>query len=148
MRVDKADVRNDPIGSVNRFICWVFRGRRPRVLRRCVSIVFHMELPVLRYAVRLPHPYAIVITGNATIGRNVTVFQGVTIGSKRSGRRAGAPVIEDDVCIFPNAVVVGQVTVGAGAVIGPCSVVVDDVPAGATVVGNPARQLRAGTGTQ
>jgi len=111
-------------------------------------MVFHMELPVLRYAVRLPHPYGIVITGNATIGRNVTVFQGVTIGSKRSGRRAGAPVIEDDVCIFPNAVVVGQVTVGAGAVIGPCSVVVDDVPAGATVAGNPARQLSAGRGTQ
>lgn len=143
-----SDVRNDPIGSVNRLICWVFSGRRPKWLRRCVSMVFHVELPILRSAVRLPHPYGVVINANVTLGRNVTVFQGVTIGSKRTGRRAGAPVIEDDVCIFPNSVVVGRVTVGAGAIIGPCSVVIDDVPAGAVVAGNPARQVSAPSATQ
>ena len=138
-----SDVRNDSIGPVNRLICWVFMRRRQRWLKRCVSILFHVELPVLRSPLRMPHPYGIVVNGNVTLGSNVTIFQGVTIGSKRSGRRAGAPVIEDDVCIFPNSVVIGQVTVGAGATIGPCSVVVDDVPPGAVVAGNPACQISA-----
>jgi len=139
-----SDVRNDPIGPVNKFICWIYSGNRPRVLRRLVSIVFHIELPVLRHPVRMAHPYGIIITGNATLGRNVTVFQGVTIGSKRLGKRAGSPTIEDDVCIFPNAVIVGNITIGAGATIAPGAVVFDDVPAGATVVGNPAHLLQAG----
>lgn len=142
------DVRRDPIGPINRFIIWVFSGKRPRVLRRLVSILFHVELPVLQHPLRMAHPYGIIIAGNVSLGRNVTVFQGVTIGSKRDGRRAGSPVIEDDVCIFPNAVVIGQITIGVGAIIGPGSVVVDDVPPGVTVVGNPARQLHAGSGTK
>ena len=135
------DVRQDPIGPVNRFLNWVFSGNRPRILRRLVSILFHLELPVLQHPLRMAHPYGIIINSNVSLGRNVTIFQGVTIGSKRSGRKAGAPVIEDDVCIFPNAVVIGRITIGEGAIIGPGSVVVDNVPPGATVVSNPARQL-------
>lgn len=139
-----ADVRQDPIGSVNKFLNWIFSGQRPRILRRIVSILFHLELPVLNHPLRMPHPYGIIINGNVSMGRNVTVFHGVTIGSKRDGRRAGAPVIEDDVCIFPNAILIGQITIGAGAIIGPGSVVVDDVPPGATVVCDPARLLHPG----
>jgi len=142
------DVRCDPIGPVNRFIYWVYSGKRPRVLRRMVSILFHIELPVLQQPIRMAHPYGIIISGDVILGKNVTVFQGVTIGSKRYGRRAGSPVIEDDVCIFPNAVVIGQITIGAGAIIGPGAVVVNDVPPGVTVVGNPARQIHAGSGTK
>lgn len=139
------DVRCDPIGPVNRFIVWVYSGKRPRVLRRMVSILFHIELPVLRQPIRMAHPYGIIISGDVILGKNVTVFQGVTIGNKRDGRRAGSPVIKDDVCIFPNAVVIGQITIGAGAIIGPGAVVVNDVPPGATVVGNPARILHSGS---
>ena len=138
------DVRRDPIGPVNRFIIWIYSGRRPRVLRRLVSVLFHVELPVLQHPLRLAHPYGIFISGDVILGRNVTVFQGVTIGSKRNGRRAGSPVIGDDVCIFPNAVVIGRITIGAGAVIGPGAVVVDDVQPGVTVVASPARPLHAG----
>lgn len=143
MSIPAADVRNDPLGVVNRFLCWVFRAGRPRALKRLVSLFFHIELPDLRHPVRMPHPHGIVVNSGVTLGRNVTLYQGVTLGSKRYGRKAGAPVIQDDVCIFPNAVVIGSVTVGAGAVIGPCSVVIDSIPPGATVAGNPARALAA-----
>lgn len=143
-----ADFRHDPLGPVNRFIIWVFSGKRPKILRRFVSIVFHVELPVLQYPLRMTHPYGIIISSNVRLGKNVSVFQGVTIGTKREGRRAGSPVIEDDVCIFPNAVVIGQITIGAGATIGPGSVVVDDVPPGVTVEGNPARLLQARSGAK
>jgi serine O-acetyltransferase len=139
-----ADIRRNPIGPVNRFIIWVYSERRPRMLRRLVSILFHIELPVLQQPLRMAHPYGIIISGDVILGKNVTVFQGVTRGNKRDGRIAGSPVIEDDVGIFPNAVLIGQITIGAGAIIGPGSVVVDDVPPGVTVVGNPARQLHAG----
>jgi len=143
-----ADVRCDPIGPVNRFIIWVYSGKRPRILRRLVSILFHIELPVLQRPIRMAHPYGIIIDGSVILGKNVTVFQHVTIGSKREGRRAGSPVIGDDVCIFPNAVVIGNITIGSGAIIGPGSVVVEDVPPGATVVGNPARLLHTGISTK
>lgn len=135
------DVRNDPIGLVNRIICWAFTGRKPSALRRIVSTIFHVELPILSSPVRMAHPYGIIVNGRATLGRDVTLFQGVTIGSKRQGRRQGVPTIGDRVVIYPNAVIVGQVTIGDGATIGPGAVVTDDVPAGATAVGNPARIL-------
>lgn len=135
------DVRNDPLGRVNRFLCWVFRPGRPRWLRRLVGLFMHIELPDLLHAVRLPHPHGVVVNSGVTLGRNVTLYQGVTLGSKRHGNNAGTPVLEDHVCVFPNAVVVGAVTIGAGAVVGPCSVVIEDVPPGAIVAGNPARVL-------
>jgi serine acetyltransferase len=138
-----ADVRYDPIGSLNRLICWVFSGNRPSALRRLVSIIFHVELPILQHPLRMPHPYQIVVNPSAKLNKNITIYQGVTIGSKREGNKSGAPVIENDVVIFPNAVVIGGVTIGAGAIIGPNAVVVNDVPPGITVVGNPARPIRS-----
>ena len=146
--MELSDFRHDPLGPVNRFIIWVFSGKHPKILRRFVSIVFHVKLPVLVYPLRMTHPYGIIISSNVRLGKNVSVFQGVTIGTKREGRRAGSPVIGDDVCIFPNAVVIGKITIGAGATIGPGSVVVDDVPPGVTVVGNPARQLQTRNGSR
>ena len=60
------------------------------------------------------------------------------------GLRAGdvrGPTIEADVSIGTGAKLIGPVRVGAGATIGANAVVVDDVPAGATVVGVPARAV-------
>ena len=50
-------------------------------------------------------------------------------------------VIEDDVWIGYNATILKGVTIGAGAVVSPGSLVVEDVPAGVTVSGNPAKAL-------
>ena len=51
-------------------------------------------------------------------------------------------VIEDDVMIGANAVVIEGVRVGRGAVVGAGAIVIKDVPAGAVVVGNPARIIK------
>ncbi len=50
-------------------------------------------------------------------------------------------IIEDDVWIGFNATVLKGVRIGAGAVIQPGALVTEDVPAGITVSGNPAKPV-------
>lgn len=82
---------------------------------------------------RLPHNlYGIMIAPGARIGKNVRIFQQVTIGTGKTVD--DVPTIEDDVFIFPGAKIIGKVTIGKGAKIGANAVVVTDVPPYATVV--------------
>lgn len=67
----------------------------------------------------------------ARIGRNFTVYSGVTIGVLRNG----IPVIGDDVTIYTNAVVVGAITIGDNATIGALTYVAKDIPPGIKVFG-------------
>jgi maltose O-acetyltransferase len=65
--------------------------------------------------------------------------------TRRSGLEFGRPVrIGSDVWIGGGAIILPGVTIGDGAVIGAASVVTRDVAAGQTVVGNPARRVKAG----
>lgn len=86
---------------------------------------------------KLLHGVGIVINADTTIGSNVTIMQGVTIG----GTQRGIPIIEDDVIICANATVLGGVRLGRGSVVGGGAVVLKDVPPGCNVAGNPARLL-------
>jgi|WetSurMetagenome_2_1015567.scaffolds.fasta_scaffold00022_50 serine acetyltransferase len=115
-------------------------------LRALLRVVLHVEVPesAFQNGLRLVHPYNVIIHPNARIGKNVVVYHMVTLAVKKTGPHAGAPVLEDDVTIFPHAVVLGNVRVGRGAVIGAGSIVVRDVPAGASVAGNPARVVGGG----
>ena len=72
----------------------------------------------------LPHPTCLVLGSGVRIGDKVTIYQGTTIGVKNGGY----PVIEDEVTIFPGAIIVGAITVGRGAVIGAATFVDKDVP--------------------
>lgn len=87
------------------------------------------------------HPMGIVVSNRATIGTNCTLLQHVKIGEKSFGTR-GAPRIGDGVFIGAGAVIVGPVMVGSHSVVGANAVVLEDVPAGVTVAGVPARVVR------
>ncbi len=84
---------------------------------------------------RIWHFGNIFINPGVRIGANCTLRQGVTIGNRIEG--GPVPVVEDDVNFGAYAQVLGGIRVGRGARIGAMSVVLCDVPAGATAVGMP-----------
>jgi serine O-acetyltransferase len=86
---------------------------------------------------RIYHFGNIFLHRNVKIGRNCTLRQGVTLGNRHDG--GPAPILEDDVELGAYAQVLGGVRIGRGAKIGAMSVVLSDVPPGATAVGVPAR---------
>lgn len=91
-----------------------------------------------------PHPFGIVIGEGVKVGSGATIYQHVTIGGARLGDALARkyPVVGEEVVIFAGAVVVGDISVGRGAVIGANSVVTASVPDGATAVGAPARVVK------
>ena len=74
-----------------------------------------------------------VINIGAVIGEGTMIDMGAVLGGR---------AIVDDVMIGANAVVIEGVRVGRGAVVGAGAIVIKDVPAGAVVVGNPARIIK------
>jgi len=90
----------------------------------------------------IDHGMGVVIGETAEIGDDVTMYQGVTLGGTSMEKRKRHPTIESNVVIGAGAKVLGDITVGEGARIGAGSVVVNDVPENAVVVGIPARPMR------
>lgn len=80
----------------------------------------------------------IIINGQAKIGEQFFVTHGVTIGRDVRGKRKGAPVIGNRVCIRTNSTVVGGITIGDDVLIAPNTFVNFDVPSHSIVIGNPA----------
>jgi serine acetyltransferase len=89
----------------------------------------------------MPHPFGVQISPHARIGDNVKIMHDVTIGhNELSNSEVGPMIIGNNVYIAPGAKILAQrITIGEGAVIGPNSVVVKDVPAGAIMFVIPAR---------
>lgn len=87
----------------------------------------------------IDHGMGVVIGETAVIGDDVTLYHGVTLGGTSWSKGRRHPTVGDGVVIGAGAKVLGPITVGAGAKVGSNAVVVKDVPAGTTAVGNPAR---------
>ena len=76
----------------------------------------------------LPHGLnGIIISPDAKIGKNCTIYHQVTIGNDNK-KLENVPTIGDNVTIYPGAKIVGKVKVGNNCVIGANAVVVKDVP--------------------
>ncbi len=111
-----------------------------RVLKLLSQILTGIDLPCEATVGRrfcIEHFGGIIVSGDAVIGDDVTIRNGVTIGLRRKGVR-GAPVIGDGVDIGAGAVILGEINIGDGAAIGANAVVLQDVPPGSIAVGVPA----------
>lgn len=99
----------------------------------------------------IDHGTGVVVGETAIIGREVRLYQGVTIGArsipKAGERRAGKrhPTIEDAAIIYANATILGGDTIiGSGAIVGGNAWVTTSVPAGARMrIDVPARVAEA-----
>jgi serine O-acetyltransferase len=89
----------------------------------------------------IDHGMGIVIGETATVGDGCLLYKGVVLGGTSLDRKVRHPQVGSGVVIGSNACILGAIHVGNHARIGSGSVVVNDVPAEATVVGVPARVI-------
>ena len=90
----------------------------------------------------IDHGTGIVIGETTIIGKNVTLYQGVTLGAKNfryneAGRPVNQPrhpILEDGVTVYSNASILGRVTIGKGSVIGGNVWLTRSVPPGSRIL--------------
>lgn len=137
--------------AAQRFGAWRMTFRQPLraplsiiyrwMFRRCRN-VYGIELPYtvkLGRRVVIEHQGDIIVHGNAEIGDDCILRQGVTLGNMSLERRFDAPKLGRGVNVGAGAKILGAVRVGDFAAIGANAVVMRDVPAGAIAMGIPAR---------
>ena len=90
----------------------------------------------------------IVIGAHCPIGPGVVMrtanhcFEKKDVHIQKQGHQIGDIVIEDDCWIGANAIILGGVHIGKGAIIGAGAVVTKDIPSMAIAVGVPAKVLK------
>lgn len=138
--------------AVHRFGVWRM-GLKPKLIRAPFTLLYRMLFIKVRntYGIELPytvklgrrviieHQSAIVIHGHSEIGDDCILRQGVTLGNRYLDKPLDAPKLGVGVNVGAGAKIFGDVKVGDGSNIGANAVVLKDVPAGATVVGIPAK---------
>lgn len=90
----------------------------------------------------IDHGSGVVIGETTEIGDDVLMYQGAVLGGTSSEHTKRHPTIGNGVVIGANSVILGAITVGDRAKVGSGSVVVEPVPAEATVIGVPGRITR------
>jgi serine O-acetyltransferase len=113
----------------------------PRLAHRAAMAIAQVSIgdPVIvRPGVYVIHGQ-VVLDGLVEVGSGTVIGPWVTLGL-RAGNVQG-PKVGENVQIGTGAKLIGPIEVGSGATIGANAVVVDDVPAGVTVVGAPARPV-------
>ena len=90
----------------------------------------------------IDHGVGVVIGETAEVGDDVFIYHQVTLGATTSKKIKRHPTIGNGVIIGAGAKLLGPINVGKDAKIGANSVVVSDVPSGATMVGIPAKEFK------
>lgn len=118
-----------------------------RFLQLLNTIVFSVEISMdtdIAGGLFIPHSFGIVI-GASKIGKNATIYQGVTLGAKNLDvpfSHVNRPVIGDNVTIASGAKVLGGITVGNNVTIAANSVVIKNFEDYCVIGGIPAKVLK------
>ncbi len=138
--------------AIYRFANYAYAGHPPALLRLPFKLfalllfklcVVFMEMDLDPQATIGPGLYighigGVHINPGAILGRNCDLAHRVTIGASAMGR-SGIPVLGDEVYIGTGATLVGKIKIGDGAKIAANTLVITNVPPGATVMGVPGR---------
>ena len=87
----------------------------------------------------IAHGIGIVIGHKVSIGKNCSIYQGVTLGGnlnkekKYNGRIITQPVLLDNVSVYSNSIIIGPVVIGENTTIGAMTLVTNDIPANSIV---------------
>jgi serine O-acetyltransferase len=93
----------------------------------------------------IDHGMGVVIGETAEIGDDVLMYHGVLLGGTSLEKKKRHPTLGNNVVVGAGASILGAIQIGDGARVGAGSVVIHDVPPGATVVGVPGRISKGGT---
>jgi serine acetyltransferase len=92
----------------------------------------------------LPHPVGIVIGYKVEIGKGCKIYHNVTIGTKDTNdfKNGTYPKIGHNVIIYPNCIILGDISIGDNSIIGAGSIVKESVPANSVAAGNPSKIIK------
>lgn len=90
----------------------------------------------------IDHGSGVVIGETAELGRDVTLYQGVTLGGTSLERGKRHPTLEDGVIVGAGAKILGPIVIGRDARVGSNAVVLKEVAPDTTVIGIPAREVQ------
>lgn len=105
------------------------------------EVVLSLEIPLsvdIGKGVKIRHGFGIVVHANASIGENVTLRQGVTIGAKHTGDHK-APKIGNNVEFGANSIVIGDISIGDNTIIAAGSVIYRDIPPNSIAYGSEGK---------
>jgi len=135
-------------------ICWHRVAHRlwtwripllPRLISQIVRFLTGIEIhpgATIARGFFIDHGMGVVVGETSIIGKNCTLYQGVTLGGTGKERGKRHPTLGDNVTVSTGAKVLGSVTIGDNVKIGANSVVIRSVPPDCTVVGVPGRVVR------
>ena len=110
---------------------------RWRFLRRSLQLNLEIPLNVFGPGLTVAHHGTIVVNSRARVGQNCRIHPGVCIGELKEKN----PVLGDNIYLGNGAIIIGDVSVGDGARIGPHALVRKSVPEDSIVVAEQAREL-------
>lgn len=93
----------------------------------------------------IDHGMGVVIGETAEVGDDCIIYKGVVLGGVSLEKKKRHPTLGKGVVVGSNACILGAITIGDHARIGSGSVVIEDVPPGATVVGIPGKVVKKQT---
>jgi len=160
VREDLATHNGDLLSQGFRALFWHRFGNwrmsaKPKLIRAPLSLIYRIMFKACEWLCGISLPYTTIVGRRVclehfggmilvpvSIGSDVTVRQNTTMGIPSNRARAARPIIADHVDIGAGAVIVGDITIGRGAIIGANAVVTKSVPPYSVVIGVPGRVIR------
>ncbi|PHR27534.1 MAG: serine O-acetyltransferase [Desulfotalea sp.] len=123
---------------------WRFAPYIKRINEVLTGFECHLEANI-DSGLLLAHTQNIVIGQGVKIGKQVTIYNGVTLGAVRTNTTKNAdnryPKVMDRVVIYSGAKIIGNIVVGVDSVVGANAVVLQNIPSNCVAVGVPARLI-------